>query len=252
MIISLAQPKLHNINKKGILKPDENGYYETVLGALDIKNSANELYPYKGNEGILDEGSPLRRRIENGQLYAEMGHPTREAGMSNSEWLTRYIRIEPTRICAHIKEVWLDPDYVTNTTGERFVAIIGLVKPIPPYGDAIEEYLKTPDINVAWSVRSFTRNIRTFSSVVKYFTEIRNWDFVLEPGIKVATKWDSPSLEENKEDNLIVTPELLNSVHQNRSCMTMLSGDDNEILDNVNKVLSHGSQYDLNKGWNTF
>ena len=36
---------LMGTNKAGVLKPDENGYYTVVLGALDVYNSAGDFYP---------------------------------------------------------------------------------------------------------------------------------------------------------------------------------------------------------------
>ena len=34
-------------NKAGVLKPDAEGYYTVVLGALNFYNSAGDFYPYE-------------------------------------------------------------------------------------------------------------------------------------------------------------------------------------------------------------
>ena len=252
-IITLAEPRLSGTGKKGIIKPDENGYYETLLGALDVRNGIGEIYPYNGNEDILKDGSPLKRRIKNGHLFAEMGHPKREPGMTDHEWLVRYSRIEETKHCAHISNVWLDTEYV-SPDGLKMVGIVGKVKPAGPYKETIEEYMKTPSVNTAWSVRSFTRNIRSSDgNVYKYFVDIRTWDFVSEPGISVATKWDSPAVEEMVDDMVISDRIIVNIGQLNNDNKLGLTSEDSEVLDNLRSALkeTYGSG-SLTRAWNRF
>lgn len=208
--IAINNTVLSDSNKKGILKPDSDGYYSVTLGCLNIENSGGQYYPYKQNKAMFEPNSILQRRIRNGQLFAELGHPKRESGMSDSEWVVRVLRIEETNIAAHIKEVWLDEDY-TDLKGNKYVGIIGKVKPAGPHKETLQEYLETPDINVAFSVRSFTHlPSEVGMQNIKVFKNIITWDVVTEPGIATATKWDSPNLEDiNTEETVIVTPSMV-------------------------------------------
>jgi len=196
-------------DKKGVLKPDSEGYYTVVLGGLNVLNSSNCFYPLDGNREMFEPNSILQRRIQNGHMYMEMGHPKREPGMTDRDWFVRVLRIEEKNHCGHIKEVWLEENYKPlGEKNSKIVAIIGKVKPTGPYKESLEEYLKTPSINAAFSVRSFTNDKMSQGTIYKYYKDIICWDFVTEPGIANATKWDSPGLESihiDTEYELMVT-----------------------------------------------
>jgi len=207
--------RLASSGKKGELKPDSEGYYEVVLGALGVRNSGGAYYPKEGNMEMFSPNSILQRRIRNGHLYMEQGHPKREPGMTDSQWLERVVRTEETRHCGHIKEVRLESNYSPlGENSNNIVAIIGMVKPVGVYKDNLEEYLNTPSINPAFSVRSFTRDKFQSGCLYKYFEDIISWDFVSEPGIAQATKWDSPSMESiyNNISEGVVTLDAINKV----------------------------------------
>lgn len=209
MSIYIETPRLKTIDKKGVLTPDSDGYYTVVLGGLDIVNSVGEFYPYKENKEMFSPNSILQRRIKNGHLYAELGHPKKEAGMSSNDFLRRVLRIEETNICAHIKEVWLDTEAETPD-GRKFIAIMGKIKPAGPKKSTIEDFIKEPGINLAFSVRSLAKAELRNGRIVKIFKNILNWDVVAEPGIAVATKWDNPTLESHTEE--LVTPTMIRYV----------------------------------------
>ena len=72
---------------------------------------------------------------------------------------------------------------------------MGKVKPSGPMGPSLKEQLENPSENVAFSVRSLTRDKRIAGQLFKHMTTLVTWDYVNEPGISVATKYDNPSLE---------------------------------------------------------
>ena len=97
--------------KSGILTPDANGYYTIVLGALNTYNSAGEYYTAEGALQLFENSSHLMRRIKNGSLYAELGHPKKQTGMTMEAFYQRIITIDEGNCCGHICELSLDFNY---------------------------------------------------------------------------------------------------------------------------------------------
>lgn len=183
-------------NKSGILKPDEDGRYEMILGALEYPNSVGDIYTLKSAQEFFKEGSSLMRRIKNGQLRAEYGHPKRLPGMGERDYLERILTIEETKVCAHISDIYIDMHSVKDpVTGASVITIRGKVKPSGPYGQALKEMLDDPKQNVAFSVRSLTFNRQVGFRQHKDFTQIVTWDYVNEPGLAPANKYQVPTLE---------------------------------------------------------
>ena len=198
--------------KKGILTPDESGYYTLVLGALNTFNSAGEYYTAEGALSLFENSSQLMRRIKNGALYSELGHPKREPKMSLEEFYHRVITIDERNICAHIKEVTLDFNYGKNhpeLNNPNLIAIIGKVKPAGAKAQALQLALENPSENAAFSVRGLTENKYKNGTVLRVLTNIITWDYVVEPGISIASKAHSPAVEskhyalEELEDTII-------------------------------------------------
>lgn len=191
---------LTGTNKVGLLKPDANGYYELVLGAYDFHNEAGAFYPLEPLKKLMENSSPLMRRIRDGYVKSECGHPRMTPGMSDRDFLMRVCDIQETNVCAHIKSIELDDERVMHN-GQKVAAIIGMVKPSGPKGDALEKSLSNPDENVAFSVRSLTNDYWTpAGKLIKEVDEIITWDLVNQPGINVANKYRSPALESHGFD----------------------------------------------------
>lgn len=187
-------------NKVGRLRCDENGWYDMVLGALEYENSVGDIYTLKSAQAFFEEGSSLMRRIANGQLRAEYGHPKQQPGMTDRQYLQRILTIEETMVCAHIKDVYIDFNNVKcPKTGRTIIAFRGKVKPAGPYGPYLKEMLDDPDMNVAFSVRSLTMNRMVGFRQHKDFTQIVTWDYVTEPGLAPANKYSVPTLESRND-----------------------------------------------------
>jgi len=188
-------------NKAGILKPDEDGYYTIVLGALDVFNSAGSFYPYESAKHLFAESSSLMRRIANGACRAEYGHPKKEKGWSDMDFINRLLVIEEKNVCAHIKNVTIDMASVKDKkTGRPVVALIGKVKPTGPYGHVLEAQLQNPNENVCFSIRSLTDDVVVRGVNHKNIRIVICWDYVNEPGISVANKYQSPALESLEDE----------------------------------------------------
>lgn len=186
---------LAGTNKVGDLKKNADGYYEMVLGALAAYNSAGAYYELDESKKLFEGSSELMRRINNGALRGEVGHPRYQEGMSERAWFNRVNDIYEPNCCCHFAEVHLSYDTMRDKQGRPLVAVIGLVKPSGANERFLERQLDNPKENVCFSVRSFTNDIPQGGRIVKYVRKIVTWDNVNEPGISVANKYSVPSLE---------------------------------------------------------
>lgn len=196
--IKFTSTKLTNAGKKGILKPDENGYYPLVVGGLNTFNSVGEYYTLEGAKQLFESSSVFMRRVANGNLKGEEGHPKRLPGWSDDDYLRRVMNIEETNVVCHFKEVWLDEKFGRDHPELRnpsLVAIMAKVKPAGPRGPALQASLDNPDENVCFSIRALTRDYYNRGTTHRVLNQIFCWDRVTEPGIATSNKWASPALE---------------------------------------------------------
>lgn len=181
-------------NLKGAVKADPDGYYELVVGAFDTKNSAGDWYDFHSAKAHFDGASDFVRRVQSGALYGEAGHPVMTPGMSKNDWILRILTIDPKNISHHIKDLTLDDTRFKNPDGTPMVAVYARIKPMI---EKLALSLENPHDNTAFSIRCLTMNhfdpargctTRSLSKPVTY-------DWVPEPGIAIATKYNAPGLE---------------------------------------------------------
>lgn len=208
--VSIGCTMLLGTDKKGILKPDADGYYTVVLGAYGAFNSANMFYDLASAAVFFQPGSPLIRMIEKGVLRGEYKHPEpgpRRPGQTeqqaNMEYVSRIRRIDENRIGFHIRKVYLRGG-VTDDKGRPITEVIGEVRPSGPFGQVVKDALDNPHENVYFSVRSLT--VDDMQRGIKYTRDIVTWDFVNEGGIYNANKYGSPALESIAETEVKITP----------------------------------------------
>jgi hypothetical protein len=199
---------LKGTNKAGVVKPDASGYYTLVVGALDFFNSGGAYYPLGPAKAMFDEAHSFQRRIRNGCLFGEMGHP-RPGQMNMQQFMARVMDIDEKNVCCHFRRVYLDYDRITDAKGRKVVAIMAEVKPAGPMGPALQSALDNPDENVCFSIRSITNDKMMGGVLNKAIKTIVTFDKVTEPGISIATRWNAPGLESFiLEDHLIVPAHL--------------------------------------------
>jgi hypothetical protein len=209
-IASYSCTALNGTNKVGSLKPDADGYYTLVVGALNVENSAGAFYPYEPAKHLFDESSAFQRRIMNGSLHGECGHPRLAPGMSTRDFMARCMDVVETNICCHFKAIYLEHGTVRDERGRPMIAIIAKVKPAGPMGPALREALENPSQNVCFSIRSFTHDTMQGGRTYKNLKTIITFDWVMEPGISIAKKWFSPALESHHD--MPVIPPMLNDI----------------------------------------
>jgi hypothetical protein len=197
---------LEGTNKVGTLVPDADGYYTVCLGALEFPNHSGIVYSKMSFDKMTAPNSPFMRRLKAGLCYGEFGHPKQEVGMSFDQWIRRLTVIEETRVCMHIQNVWLDTQAVKHQ-GRYITAIMGKIRPEGPYGEYLLRMLQNGKANVAFSVRSLCKDNIMGGRLTRHFETLMGWDFVIEPGLSVATKYNSPGLESFDDfESLIAKP----------------------------------------------
>lgn len=184
---------LKGINKGGVLKPDEQGYFTVVLGALGVQNSAGELYVDSTiARQTFESNGTLMRRINQGLLRGEWGHPD-PSDFPNFMMFERRVRaIKEDRISHHISEVWLEEIEYQN---KKVLGILGKVRPSGPYGKALKDALENPNENVTFSGRYYSNLSNKSGQRCREIHTVATWDFVSEPGMETAQKYLSPTLE---------------------------------------------------------
>lgn len=186
------------VGKKGLLPPDANGYYTMPVGALNVFNSVGQYYTLDGAKHLFDESSIFQRRIANGCLKGELGHPKRGENMSMDDYMTRILTIEETNVCCHFRKIWLDYDFGKKNPqfkNPNMIAIMAEVKPSGPKGQSLKESFDNPDENVCFSIRSLTRDYYQRGQCMRVLQQIVGFDAVTEPGLALATMWSAPALE---------------------------------------------------------
>lgn len=205
--VQMGCTMLLGTEKKGILKPDEDGYYTVVLGAYGAHNSQGMFYDLNSALPFFQKGSQLLRQIEKGVLRGEHKHPEPDLNIRDERtrqmaFINRVREIDSDRVSHHIRAVRLEEGQ-KDDKGRPIMVVVGEIKPAGPYGNVIREALENPHENVYFSVRSLTMDDRMRG--VKYTREIITWDYVNEGGIFNAQKYRSPALESFSEVEITPT-----------------------------------------------
>jgi hypothetical protein len=187
---------LAGTNKKGILRQDEYGYYEIAVGALNAFNSQGEYYAMDNEvQELFSESSHFMRRMRNGCLRGELGHPQRLPGMTKDEYMIRIMTILESNTSHHIRDVRIDFDCNKNADGSPMATVIASVKPSGIKAKGVQDALDNSQEDSCFSVRSFTEDAKINGVNHRFIRELFTWDYVTEPGISISRKYKTPSLE---------------------------------------------------------
>lgn len=231
--ISYGCTALLGINKKGILKPDAQGYYEINVGGFNVHNYGGAYYPLGQAQKLFEDSGPLMRRIKAGVLRGELGHPRKES-MGPNDYFKRLNEIHEDKVCCHFASVRLDYDNYKSKSGFPMVAVVARVKPTGPFANALQLSLDNPEEETCFSVRAAVVPAMEGGREVRYVEDIVTWDYVNEGGIAIARKYYSMALENfagaaaaDMGDSLIVTPAML--AHATQSAVTHMGLESNEV-----------------------
>jgi hypothetical protein len=203
-IITFENTLLANAGKRGSLKPmDSSGYYRMNAGGFNIPNRHGVTYPINDYlRECMREGSDLDRRIKEGQVYCELGHPpqyylllingqvVRKPITELFEWINRLRTIDMDNVCGHIRKIhWI------MESGDRGPVYNDVeIIPFGPKGEFLAQSLPNPDINTALSIRTVTKpqNFGDKERQVDYWS---TYDAVIDQGIYRACKHLTAGLE---------------------------------------------------------
>lgn len=191
------------------IEKDSSGYYKVRLGAFNVFNAKNAFYISKGVDDLINNpNSIFYRRLKKGYLCGEMGHPSMKPGMSIQQFIYRSSIIDQDNIAFHIRDIELvDTGEKSEKLGMYGNVIIcyGWIKPAGPKGKYLQEALDNPDRNIAFSVRSVSKDFVTNGITIKETKSIATWDWVVEPGINNANTFDMLNNRNINTESLAVT-----------------------------------------------
>jgi len=247
--VNLTTIKSSAGNKK--LIPDSSGYYKVILGAFNVKNSSGQAYSSKGVKELLaDKTNLFNTRLAASRLRAEAEHPEFVPGMSRHDFFSRNLAIKVSRACAHIKEVsFRQTKHSEGIPGLGNVVIIeGLVKPSGQFAPGLKDSLDNPEEDTCFSIRSFTMDKTTGLLTTKFIKQIITWDWVSDPGIKYASKLNSPSVESADLQQLTVE-DIATYAMAASNPNSALSTEDAEVNKAVVELLSNCDKTDVASAW---
>ena len=240
--ISYGCTALLGVNKKGIIKPDAQGYYEITVGGFNVHNYGGAYYPLGQAQKLFEESGSLMRRVRSGNLRGELGHPRKES-MGPNEYFKRLNEIHEEKVCCHFKEVRLDFDNYKSKSGFPMVAVIAKLKPAGPFADTLLKSLENPEEDTCFSIRAAVIPAMEGGREVRYIDDIVTWDYVNEGGIAIARKYYSMALENmggamaEMGDNLIITPAMLEHAVQDTVRTMGLESNDAQALKSLQSRL---------------
>lgn len=195
---NLALTSIRTTSPAASIQADETGYYEFILGAVNSLNSCREFYLKDGiDKFINDESYMLARKLKNGYLNGEMGHPKYLPGMSREDYYSRNLNVDIQNVSHHIKSVWTEDTSIDSGVAGKgnIILLKGKVKPSGVNGKLLQDHISNSAANTAFSIRALTMNKNVGGIVYKTIVQVITWDWVLEPGIKQANKWANISTE---------------------------------------------------------
>lgn len=191
--------------KRGHLKQmdDGKGYTKMNAGGFNIPNRGGIVYRFNDYlRESMGEDSDLNRRVSDGQVYCELGHPpqyfmeringviVRTAITEIFQWINRLRTIEMPNVCAHIRKIHWE---MTGGPTDPVYNSIELC-PFGTYKDWTADALANPDINFAVSLRSVIKP-QKMGSMVREVEYLSTYDVVVEQGVLRACKHLTAGLE---------------------------------------------------------
>lgn len=225
---------LQGTNKSGVMKPDADGFYTMVMGGFNVHNSGEAWYPWSRNvQALFAKTSAFQRRVLDGALRGELGHPRMQPGMNDRQFMNRIMDIYEPNVCQHIADLWADDGLFRGRDGQPIIAILGKVKPFGDKKGALLDALETPRANACQSIRSLTDDNYRNGRLEKEVRAVITYDHVNEPGIYLAKKWNAPGLEAHSGPEIVISRDMLDELVERRQNAQM----GNESANNVAKSI---------------
>jgi len=206
---------LENTGKKGILPQNSDGSYTVVVGGLGIVHSNGEVHNPQRLRECLQANSDLMRKVSEGALRGENGHPIRDPAMDRMAWFKRILTISDPRICVHFDDITIGKEPAKDRLGQWVTPIIANVRPSGELGYVTEQELTDPKQNICFSIRALVTPMMVRGRQESYINTLVTYDKVNEGGAPVARKWSSPSLQSETPDELdFFNHQIIQSVYE--------------------------------------
>lgn len=196
------------------LKPNKDGYYSVVLGALETTNNVGHYYVMNNDVlKLFSASSELLYKVKNRRLYPEDNHPKWPAGLDLAAYKELLLETDSDQIVGHVRSVWLDGDLspeqkATKGVNENTTFIMGEIIPFGFRKQVLQDSLVNPYQDTCFSVRAFSDDWDRGGVSYKALSHIIKWDLVPEPGIDIASKYNSKSAIAMESRLLKVAPEV--------------------------------------------
>lgn len=256
--INIVALKVKNDKKVNAIKPDKDGVYRGLPAFVIGKGSRSTDYENESfYRSIVDNNSSFRLRITEGNCEGEWGHPFL-AG-SPEEQIKRLFHIERTRICQVITGLKTVPLESGDT--------LGLIDVVPTgpgtFGPALVHSLENPNINTAWSMRTFCHppkqqpNGRFLKSIKDFITidaeGTPGWEEASKryrDGITISSGMESLNLysetcSANDVLNVIKEQKILGTESKNQQLFDIIKSD-SVILENTSYIIDISNKTLLN------
>lgn len=170
---------------------DADGYYHLRAGSFNVKNSVGDFYPMDEELMELFKGhGELMTTVKAGKLYAELGHPKYDPGMSDDEWIERNLLVDEGNTIAHIRDVQVITGLPASVPfAKDRVDIYIDAKPFGVHKQIMIDSFTNPAINTAFSLRNLYLEKVIGNMTYRFVRSVITWDFVLLNGVERADKF---------------------------------------------------------------
>lgn len=236
--IRLSVSAIVGTNKKGIIKPDADGYRDMTVGGLGIRNNGGHLYVEKEASDVFTKASSFMRRVRSGKLYGEYGHPKKHPNERMDEFVRRSMYINEEMKAVHHRDVWLLTGKDIPGAPAGAVGIMSSLKPSGPYAAALEGDLSNGYENTAFSIRALSKDVNIGGEIARCITVPITFDAVTEQGVGIAEKWKSPNMESYEITDQIIPMGTLVKISDEIIRSPLVSEANKELADELLSLLT--------------
>ena len=191
--------------KQGLIPKNPDGTYTVCVGSLDQISKADGLfYSSHGAEKFFSTQGRFMDNLDKNYLFGECGHPEREVGMTDEQWLQRNMIVVEKHISHTIHAVRMVPNFKDPETGETVIALMADIKPAGLGGAALERDLNTPGVNVSFSIRCLTVPKFIGGRSVRVLYKLVTFDWVNRPGMSPANKYNSLTCQSHGAEEIVL------------------------------------------------
>lgn len=239
-----------NIN----VEKNEKGWYKVCVGELNAYNHAGEFYVLEGFKELLTETDTylsIKNRLESGLLKGEVTHPLRE-GHSDNDWLTRNLVIHEGFASHQFMSFELETTDI-QVLGEYTVKVWAWILPTAnQHGISLKADLDNPDVNVAFSIRCFSKVFNYKGRVARRITKIITYDRIDIAGLRNAVKGgviDTITRESGLQEVLISLGTIEKVIANQSFFNTENAGLRDELVDIKNAISGANTSSSLFLAW---